>query len=143
MTEETNIPEKLRALRRSRGLTVNELADKMEENYQKVSRIERGVSGLTLDYLLKVTNALEAPIQSVLQQSSPTSSPREGNQSDPSILNTIILEVEKNQKWLFPEGESNKKASFISKLFEISQKHPTMIEAESLTSILELCKTLL
>lgn len=142
METEQQIPEKLRELRRSRGLTVNQLAEKMDENYQKVSRMERGVTGLTLDYLLKVTNALKAPIDAVLDAPQKTIASKNEPTQATSILNKIILEVEKNEKFLFSKTSPDKKAAFISKLFDIILNISTIDKNQLVTELIDLAKVI-
>lgn len=60
------IYKKLRKLRQERGLTINNLAEKIGSDYQQLSRIERGKSKLTIDTFLKMAEALETPITNIV-----------------------------------------------------------------------------
>ncbi len=64
-----NINNKLRQLRKERGLTLSDLAEKMGTDHQHISRIERGKSKLTVDFLLKLANALETPLEGIMENS--------------------------------------------------------------------------
>ena len=66
--EEKSIYSKIRDIRQAKGLTVNHLAEKIGEDYQKVGRIERGQRSLTIDYLMKVSKALEIPVEDFFSQ---------------------------------------------------------------------------
>ncbi|MFI5343866.1 MAG: helix-turn-helix domain-containing protein [Chlamydiales bacterium] len=115
------ITKKLRELRRARGLTVDTLAKKIGEDSQKVGRIERGTRSITLDYLVKVSNALGAPLESFLEKD--TKNEGKKNSFPPTeILNSIVIRVEEyQQKSPF---QANKKALMISKIYELVLKFP-------------------
>lgn len=118
---------KLRTLRRSRGLSVNELAEKMGENYQKVGRIERGKRALTVDYLMKISNALDTPLETFLskEKKEKVVPSKEGSSSlDPSLLSKIVVQIEKafqKEKWTLPPEEKGK---LITKTFELAIQFP-------------------
>ena len=65
--KEIEIHEKLKQLRKERGLTLNNLADKIGSDYQQISRIERGKSRLTIDVLMKMADALETPVHELVK----------------------------------------------------------------------------
>lgn len=56
------IGKDVRALRRTRGLTLQALADKIHRSVGYVSQIERGLSSLSVDDLRKLGAALNVPI---------------------------------------------------------------------------------
>lgn len=66
--EHVEIYKKLRQLRKERGLTLNTFAEKIGSDYQQLSRIERGKSKLSIDMLMKMANALEAPVSDLMEQ---------------------------------------------------------------------------
>ncbi len=128
-----NIITKLRELRRARGLTVNTLAQKMGENYQKVGRIERGKRSLTIDYLMKISKALEAPVESLLTDDKDGNSEQKG--ASPDILNNIIVLVEEYCKTA--QLSSKQKAKMISKIYELVLKFPGDYQDIYLNSLFE------
>ena len=129
-----NICEKLRELRRTRGLTVDTLAKKMGENSQKVGRIERGTRSITFDYLLKVSKALDAPIEAFLEDASTEGSQQKSSTSN--ILNQIVIIIEEfSQK---NNLSPTKKAFLVSKLYELALKFPESSRPIFLESALEL-----
>ena len=65
--KEVEIYQKLKQLRKERGLTLNNLAEKMGADYQQISRIERGKSRLTIDVLMKMADALETPVSDIMK----------------------------------------------------------------------------
>ena len=135
--ENKNIYSKLRELRRARGLTVNTLAKKMGENYQKVGRIERGSRSLTVDYLMKVARALETPMETLLAEGKKEET--QGKQaSAPSsdILNTIIEFVEEYAAKV--KLSSKQKAKMISQIYQQASKFPVSEQALFLSSTFEL-----
>jgi transcriptional regulator with XRE-family HTH domain len=122
-----DLHDKLRALRRSRGLSVNELAEKMGENYQKVGRIERGKRALTVDYLMKLSSALDTPVETFLSEKEKREAPAPKENIpalDPSLLSAIVVQIEKaaqKNSWvLSPE----KKGELITKTFELASQFP-------------------
>lgn len=59
----------LRNLRKARGLSINNLAEKVGADYQQIGRIERGQTQLTVDLLYKLSAVLETPISNILGKS--------------------------------------------------------------------------
>jgi len=57
---------RLRALRRSRGMTQTELADALGTHYTSVSHVERGLRGLTIQQLVKLAKALRVSADEIL-----------------------------------------------------------------------------
>ena len=60
------IGERLRSLRRSRGVTQVELARVLRTNQSNISDIERGVRGFTVKQLTRVSMALHASADEIL-----------------------------------------------------------------------------
>lgn len=52
----------VRALRKARGLTQEELGEKAEMSYKALGEIERGIVNPSLNSLLKIANALQVQI---------------------------------------------------------------------------------
>lgn len=69
MSEE-EVYKKLKQLRKSRGLTLNDLAENVGLDYQQISRIERGKSRLTIDVLTKMAKALDTPVEQLVKSNS-------------------------------------------------------------------------
>lgn len=110
------IYQKLRELRKARGLTVNTLSEKIGENSQKVARIERGARSLTVDYLVKVSKALEAPVSSLIEASQSA-----GNStSSTELLNSVVLWIEEHYARFTKNPNPKKKAKMISKIYELT-----------------------
>lgn len=59
MNEKKMIGLRIKELRKSRGLSQEELAEKAETSPNYLSRMERGTENPTLDMLIKLSNALE------------------------------------------------------------------------------------
>ncbi|HVW98985.1 MAG TPA: helix-turn-helix transcriptional regulator [Candidatus Babeliaceae bacterium] len=129
------IYSKLRELRRARGLTVNTLAEKIGENYQKVGRIERGARNLTLDYILKVSKALDTPVEAFFSESSEKI---KNETPSPDLLNKIILFVEEYQT--DADLDTKQKAQLISKIYQLTLKFPPTYQMLFLTSLFEILK---
>lgn len=64
-----NIGERIRALRIQRGLTQVELGKKLGMPQSNVSELERGVRGLTVRQLLKLSSILSATTDEILGHS--------------------------------------------------------------------------
>lgn len=124
--EEKNIYAKIRDIRQARGLTVNSLAEKIGEDHQKVGRIERGKRSLTIDYLLKVSKALNTPVEEFFSREN-------SSEAQIDLLNEIVILVEEHQLSLDPKS----KGKFISKIYELSLKFPKDQQKLFLTSFFE------
>lgn len=131
-----SIFNKLRELRRSRGLTVDTLATKIGENSQKVARVERGDRSLTLDYLVKVSKALETPITTLIEEEERDSF------ASTDLLNNIVLWVEEHEALLMKQPNPKKKAHIISKIFELASNIPADQQPIFLNSLLDGLKCL-
>lgn len=57
---------KLRDVRREKGMSLYDVANKTGLDYQKVSRVERGETKATVDTLYKLSKVLGAPISQLL-----------------------------------------------------------------------------
>ena len=134
--DNVEIPSKLRDLRRSRGLTVHELAEQIGENYQKVGRIERGSRSLTIDYLLKISKAFNTPIDAFLagEKKEEENALIDIEQKSGSLLNSIVIFIEENQHRIL-SCTPQKKAMLISKIFEIALHFPENCQEQFLESL--------
>ncbi|MBF5058616.1 hypothetical protein NEPTK9_000113 [Candidatus Neptunochlamydia vexilliferae] len=133
--EEKNIYSKLREVRRSRGLTVNKLAEKMGEDHQKVGRIERGRRSLTLDYLMKVSKALDIQPESFLKEEEKSS--QENPQNASLLLNDIVVLVEEKNSQLQRPLNAKQKGTLVSKLYEQASQFPPAQREQFLKSFLD------
>lgn len=121
--KEKDIYQKLRDARRSRGITVTQLAEEIGEDHQKVGRIERGKRSLTIDYLLKISKALETPIDTLLGDF-------EGNPTDkqemasPDLLGQIVVSVEEKVASLGCSLSPKQKGRIVSLTHEGALKFP-------------------
>ena len=125
---------KLRALRKTRGITVDELAKEVGENAQKVGRIERGKRSLTLDYLMKVSKAFSTPIEGLISQEMPSEERFNSN-----VLSDVVLLVEE----FYPGLSSQKKGKLISKTYEQLLKIHPESQSYFLQSLREIIKILI
>lgn len=130
---EQAVSNKLRELRRARGLTVQEFAKELKENYQKVGRIERGKTNLTLDYLVKTSNALDVSIADLLGKEEPKTAVA----FDAHLLEKIIAFFEANAHDI-RSCSPKKKAALISKIYEMCTGLPKENQEQSLNSLLKI-----
>ncbi|MBA2367519.1 MAG: helix-turn-helix transcriptional regulator [Candidatus Protochlamydia sp.] len=134
--EEINIYSKIRDIRQAKGLTVNNLAEKIGEDYQKVGRIERGQRSLTIDYLMKFLNAFEIPIEDFFSKKD-FGDDKDSKQSTLDLLNEIVIWVEENSSHLPFKLDAKRKGKFISKIYELVIKFPTAQHHLFLESFIE------
>lgn len=134
--ENKNIFSKIRELRRARGLTVNTLAQKMGENYQKVGRIERGTRSLTVDYLMKVARALETPVETLLGEDKKGEKGNALSAPSSDILNNVIELVEEYAAKV--KLSSKQKAKMIAQIYQQVLKFPVSEQSLFLSSTFEL-----
>ncbi len=64
---EQDIFKNIKLLRKERGLSLSNLADKIGSDYQQVSRVERGKSRLTVDMLMRMADALDTPVDQIIK----------------------------------------------------------------------------
>ncbi len=131
---EKDIYEKIRDARRSRGLTVGELAQEIGENHQKVGRIERGKRSLTLDYLLKISKALDAPLDTFIKDEKGNS---DSSQNSLDLLNEIVILVEEKSALLPTPLGAKSKGRIISKANKAALKIPPHLQKLFIESLLE------
>lgn len=139
MQNEATIITKLRELRRARGLTVDTLAKRIGENSQKVGRIERGATNLTFDYLMRVSKALETPIEDFLREDKKPASSH-SSPSNSQLLSKIVIFVEEYAQK--NPLSSRKKAKVISKMHEVAIKFPEELHETIVSSLFELISCL-
>jgi len=119
--KEKDIYAKIRDLRRARGITVNKLAEEMGENHQKVGRIERGRRSLTVDYLMKVSKALDTPLETFFIEKQ---SEKQETSDTGILLNEIIVFVEENVTRFPSPLDAKTKGKLVSKVYELALKFP-------------------
>lgn len=122
MDQNKDIYSKLRNLRRARGFTVNKLAEKMGENHQKVGRIERGMRSITIDYLMKVSKALDTPIEALLEKGQDKELLGGGSEAPNAntLLNQVVIRVEKCPC----QFSAEQKGTLVAKVFALASKFP-------------------
>lgn len=59
---------KLRDIRRLKGMSLNSLAEKTGIDYQRVGRIERGETQMTIDLLGRIAKGLQVPLAQLLEE---------------------------------------------------------------------------
>ncbi len=59
----------VRNLRKNKGLTMEELAYASEIEYSQISRIERGVTNVTLTTIIAIASGLETTIENLFKDS--------------------------------------------------------------------------
>jgi transcriptional regulator with XRE-family HTH domain len=128
--KEVEIYKKIRQIRKERGLTLNNLADKIGTDYQQISRIERGKSRLTIDILMKMAKALDTPIYDIVESRSEdkkylthhTKAHHEIALSSQDILATILEKIELFSSRLSIAFPPQVKASITSKIYGQAQE---------------------
>lgn len=59
---------KLRDIRRTKGMSLDMLAKKVGVDYQRVGRIERGETQMTIDMLSRIAKVLQVPLSQLLDE---------------------------------------------------------------------------
>lgn len=62
----TGIGLRIREIRESQKLSIQELADKLDMEYNNVIRIEKGRTNFTIGTLVKIANALEVNLKDIV-----------------------------------------------------------------------------
>lgn len=132
--KQTDIYKKLKALRKERGLTLVDLADKIGSDYQQLSRIERGKSRLTVDVLMKMADAFQTPIDQLInpkEETSPRESPHNSNFTAELREEKLSEAIEKLEA-LLQEAQTNvspqAKASLTSLIYKEALENPRAID---------------
>jgi len=60
------IGSNIRKLRESKNLSIQDLADKLDIEYNNVIRIEKGRTNFTIGTLVKIANALEVNLKDIV-----------------------------------------------------------------------------
>lgn len=60
------IGSNIRKLRESKNLSIQDLADKLDIEYNNVIRIEKGRTNFTIGTLVKIANALEVGLRDIV-----------------------------------------------------------------------------
>lgn len=60
------IGSNIRKLRESKNLSIQDLADKLDIEYNNVIRIEKGRTNFTIGTLVKIANALEVNLRDIV-----------------------------------------------------------------------------
>ena len=94
---------KLKSIRKERGLSIGSLAERLGADYQKISRLERGKSQLTVDWLLKISKALNTPVTQIIQST---------NESQESVI-----EAEPSRPSFEAPNSKTIDNQFLSKIF--------------------------
>jgi transcriptional regulator with XRE-family HTH domain len=61
-----NVGDTIRALRKLRGFTQEDLAEKLGVSYQQVQKYENGETQLTIDRIHRIASALDVPVEELL-----------------------------------------------------------------------------
>mgnify|MGYP002785402276 CR=1 FL=1 len=139
--EEKTIYSKISEVRQAKGISVNTLAEKIGEDHQKVGRIERGQRSLTIDYLMKVSKALDTPLKDFVSDE-PVCENNEPNEHAKTIdvLSEIVMLMEENHSHFSQNLDPKKKGKLISKIYEQALKFPENQQRLFLRSFFECLK---
>ncbi|NGX34733.1 MAG: HTH-type transcriptional regulator SutR [Candidatus Anoxychlamydiales bacterium] len=136
--DKNNIHFKLKELRKERNLSVNRLADKIGEDYQKVGRIERGTRSMTVDYLVKISRALDVPVEALLNDQNQNND-KDANAQSYFLNKIVVLVEEKISNYL----DIPKKGRLISQLYESVLKFSPNNQELFLTLVFDIIQILL
>ena len=80
------IGERLKALREQRGYSQGKLAKMLGSHPQNISQIERGIRGLTIQQIVKITRTLKVPTDEILGEQKRTLAPLNARNGDRRLL---------------------------------------------------------
>jgi len=66
-----SVGKNIREIRKSKGLTLEELAEKVNRDWSYLSQIERGKSIPSIETVFLISNALEIPLESLFKYHKP------------------------------------------------------------------------
>lgn len=85
------IGNQIRELRKKRGWTLNELAERSELSVSFLSQVERGLSSLSIVSLYNICKALDTPVPEILTDNrQPSTVTKEADQPQVRIANSAI-----------------------------------------------------
>ncbi|MCW5589378.1 MAG: helix-turn-helix transcriptional regulator [Legionellales bacterium] len=133
--EKKKILLKLRDVRREKGMSLHDLADKMGVDYQKVGRMERGETQMTIDMLSQLAKALKVPVSKLLNEDniSDTNSDLSNKNSDSVdiyLIPTIYTKLEKLCDRYKIDVENSAKIYLATTIFKCVQDICTKVQDE-------------
>lgn len=86
----------LKELRKQRGFTLADLAEKSDSYVGNLSRFERGVSRPSLELLYRISNALDCPLSEIFALAEPESRGHDPAQTELNVLFMCLAETDRD-----------------------------------------------
>lgn len=118
-----SITLKLRDVRKEKGLSLTTLADKLGMDHQRIGRMERGESSITIDTLSKLAAAMDVPMTHLLNEADDQSVVASAT-DDSNLSNIIPLIYEQLDQFCIKhkiEVENNTKVQLATMMYRIVQ----------------------
>lgn len=91
---------RIRELREARGLTLEQISERVETSVQQISRLERGDRRLTDEWMRKIARALGVPPAALLADSAPDDLQIAKNAEEATLLRFWRLLDEPERRWI-------------------------------------------
>lgn len=93
---------KIRALRKARKMTINELATQVDSDVGNISRLERDLQGFSPQLLSKIADALSVPVSELFSDDSPASPHQNMEMAQPDIHRIPVISYVQAGVWTAP-----------------------------------------
>ena len=93
------LSENLKALRKQRGLSQEELAARLHVVRQTISKWEKALSVPDADALRRLAEVLEVPVSALLGEKLPEDAPRRDVAEELARLNEQLAEKNRRESW--------------------------------------------
>lgn len=124
------IGEKIRQIRKTKKLSMKDLARKVGVSFSYIAKMETGQNRINVEVLSKIAKALRVPLDSLLSQNSESSPFDEDQPGWYSLKDFFIVTYDDRGR---PESADyeihNREANVIGQLRELQEKYPDMAEA--------------
>lgn len=91
------IGDKIKAIRKEKGLTQEKLADRAQLTYQYIGAVERGTRNISMDSLERIISALDVDFSQLLNQRNSANIPISGDKGDKEYILTLHSHLLKNR----------------------------------------------
>lgn len=91
------IGDRIKAIRKEKGLTQEKLADRAQLTYQYIGAVERGTRNISMDSLERIISALDVDFSQLMNQRNSTNIPISGDKGDKEYILTLHSHLLKNR----------------------------------------------
>ncbi|MFM5344583.1 helix-turn-helix domain-containing protein [Aeromonas veronii] len=115
---------KIRALRKARQMTINELATQVDSDVGNISRLERDLQGFSPQLLTKIADALRVPVSELFSDDVPSVSHQNMEIAQPDIHRIPVISYVQAGVWTAPNeiSECDGNVAYITTDLELGER---------------------